>query len=75
MNQVITDPEAQEAYKRFSAEIKNRTLVEAYLAVKDCITQKDFCKRLNLSESQFSRLLAKVEKELSSKDSSPAQTA
>lgn len=56
----------KEAYKRFASEISNKTYALAYLAVKDCITQKEFAKRVGLNESRFSRVLAKIESERAS---------
>lgn len=46
-----------EVFNRFTAEIRNKAFAEAYLAVKDCISQKDYCKKVGLSESRFSRVL------------------
>lgn len=53
----------QEAFNRFSSEIRNNAFAEVYLALKDTLTisQKEFCKRLRLSESRFSRVLTKLE--------------
>lgn len=64
MTKVSQNIEAQEAFKRFSSEIRNKTFALAYLAVKDCVNQKEYCKRININESRFSRVLSKVEKEL-----------
>lgn len=63
MVKITKDANVQEAFERFSAEIRNKTLAEAFLAVKDCINQKEFCKRVNINESRFSRVLTKLEKE------------
>lgn len=61
---IANNKETDAAFKRFVSEIRNRTYVMAYLAVKDCVSQKDYCKRVDFNESQFSRLLSKIEEEL-----------
>lgn len=61
MKEMTENPQVQEAYSRFTAEIRNKTFAEAYLAVKDCIDQKEFCKRVGLNESRFSRVVRKVQ--------------
>lgn len=75
MAEITQNIEVQESFKRFTAEIRNRTFAEAYLAVKDCIDQKEFCTRVGLNESRFSRVVRKVQelptnKRLSKKTSS-----
>lgn len=67
MNTISKDSNVQEAYKRFASEISNKTFALAYLAVKDCISQKEYCKRIGVNESRFSRVLSKLEKEKTSK--------
>lgn len=56
-----SDTKQMESFTRFSSEIRNKALAEAYIAVRDLISQKEFAKRVNVSESRFSRILAKVE--------------
>lgn len=64
MTSIVTDPPVQEAFERFTAEIRNKTFAEAYLAVKDCINQKEYCKRIGVNESRFSRVLSKMENKI-----------
>lgn len=64
MAKITQNIEVQEAFNRFTAEIRNKTFAEAYLALKDCISQKEYCKRIGVNESRFSRVLSKLEKEL-----------
>lgn len=66
---LIEDPQMQEASERFISEITNKTYAKAYIAVRDCIDQKTYCKRIGLNESRFSRVLAKVEKEVTEQSS------
>lgn len=73
MLKIKDDPKVQESFSRFSAEISNRTFALAYIAVKDCIDQKEYCKRIGISETRFSRVLSKLEKESSAK--TPVVTA
>lgn len=62
----ITDPQVKETFERFASEIQNKTFAKAYIAVRDCISQKEYCSRIGVNESRFSRVLSKLEKELSS---------
>lgn len=62
MPNLTEDPQVQESFKRFASEIKNKAFAEAYLAVKDCIDQKEYCKRLKINESGFSRVISKIKK-------------
>jgi len=55
------DTKQMESFTRFSSEIRNKALADAYIAVRDLISQKEFAKRVKVSESRFSRILAKVE--------------
>lgn len=59
-----SNKEEQEAFNRFSSEIRNKTLAEIYISLKDILTisQKEYCKRIGVSESRFSRVLSKIEK-------------
>lgn len=66
---ITTDPNMTEMSKRFIAEITNKSFAIAFLALKDCISQKDYCKKIGLNETRFSRVLAKLEKR--SKDQVP----
>lgn len=63
-DRIITDPQMMEASDRFVLEVANKTYALAYLAIKDCISQKEYCKRVGINESRFSRVLAKLEKEI-----------
>lgn len=60
-DKIIEDPQIAEVYKRFASEISNKTYALAYLAVKDCVSQKEYCKRIGVNESRFSRVLSKIE--------------
>ena len=67
MTKITDNPQVKETFERFASEIRNKTFAEAYLAVKDCINQKEYCKRIGVNESRFSRVLSKLEKEQASK--------
>lgn len=56
---IFNDQKTQEAFERFASEIRNKTFAEAYIAVEDCVDQKEFCKRIGLNESRFSRVIRK----------------
>lgn len=60
-NKATQDPKVQEAFSRFASEIANKTYAKAYLAVQDCISQKEFCSRLGLDETRFSRVIRKIQ--------------
>jgi len=64
-DKMTNDKQLQEMTERFISEVTNKTYAKAYLAIKDCISQKEYCKRIKVNESRFSRVLSKVEKELS----------
>lgn len=59
-DKIAEDPQMAEAYQRFATEISNKTYALAYLAVKDCIGQKEYCKRIGVNESRFCRVLNKI---------------
>ena len=61
-DKITTDPKMAEMSIRFISEVSNKSFAIAYLAIQDCISQKEFCKRLGINESRFSRVLAKLEK-------------
>lgn len=61
---ITEDPQMAETYKRFAFEIANKMYALAYIAVKDCISQKEYCKRVGLDETKFSRVLHKIEENI-----------
>jgi hypothetical protein len=61
MTKIINDIKIQESFVRFSSEVQNQAFARAYLAVKDLINQKEYCKRLEINETRFSRVLTKFE--------------
>ena len=61
MVKIAENKKVQDSFNRFSSEIQNQAFALAYLALKDLINQKEYCNRLGLSETRFSRILSKFQ--------------